>query len=45
MDVGQSPSGEAALMVIATETPVPPSVVDEVTAQPGVKSARAIDLG
>ena len=45
MDVGQSPSGEAALMVIATETPVPPSVVDLVTAQPGVKSARAIDLG
>jgi len=45
MDVGQSPSGEAALMVIATETPIPPAVVDLVTAQPGVKSARAIDLG
>jgi D-3-phosphoglycerate dehydrogenase len=45
MDVGQSPSGEAALMVMATETPVPPSVVEQVTAQPGVKSARAIDLG
>src|SRR4051794_6355213 len=45
MDVGQSPSGEAALMVIATETAVPPHVVDLVTRQIGVQSARAIDLG
>jgi D-3-phosphoglycerate dehydrogenase / 2-oxoglutarate reductase len=45
MDVGQSPSGEAALMVIATETPVPAAVVEAVTRQPGVQSARAIDLG
>ena len=45
MDVGQSPSGEAALMVIATETPVPPEVVELVTRQTGVQSARAIDLG
>jgi D-3-phosphoglycerate dehydrogenase len=45
MDVGQSPSGEAALMVIATETPVPADVVASVTRQPGVQSARAIDLG
>jgi D-3-phosphoglycerate dehydrogenase len=45
MDVGQSPSGEAALMVIATETPVPADVVARVTAQAGVQSARAIDLG
>jgi D-3-phosphoglycerate dehydrogenase len=45
MDVGQSPSGEAALMVIATETPVPAAVVESVTRQPGVQSARAIDLG
>jgi D-3-phosphoglycerate dehydrogenase len=44
MDVGQSPSGEAALMVIATDTAVPAEVVDEVTRQPGVQSARAIDL-
>src|SRR6476661_972012 len=44
MDVGQSPSGEAALMVIATETPVPAEVVEAVTRQPGVQSARAIDL-
>ncbi len=45
MDVGQSPSGEAALMVIATETAVPTDVVDVVTRQVGVQSARAIDLG
>ena len=45
MDVGQSPSGEAALMVIATETPVPADVVQHVTRQAGVQSARAIDLG
>jgi D-3-phosphoglycerate dehydrogenase len=45
MDVGQSPSGEAALMVIATETTVPPAVVEEITRQAGVQSARAIDLG
>jgi D-3-phosphoglycerate dehydrogenase len=45
MDVGQSPSGEAALMVIATEGTVPPSVVELVAQQRGVQSARAIDLG
>ena len=45
MDVGQSPSGEAALMVIATEVPVPSDVVEKVTNQTGVQSARAIDLG
>jgi D-3-phosphoglycerate dehydrogenase len=45
MDVGQSPSGEAALMVIATETSVPAEVVEAVTRQPGVQSARAIELG
>ena len=45
MDVGQSPSGEAALMVIATETAVPADVVEQVTRQSGVQSARAIDLG
>ena len=46
MDVGQSPSGEAALMVIATETPVPAAGGRTGDArQPGVQSARAIDLG
>jgi D-3-phosphoglycerate dehydrogenase len=45
MDVGQSPSGEAALMVIATDTTVPAEVVEEILRQEGVQSARAIDLG
>jgi D-3-phosphoglycerate dehydrogenase len=45
MDVGQSPSGEAALMVIATDIPVPADVVARVAQQAGVQSARAIDLG
>jgi D-3-phosphoglycerate dehydrogenase / 2-oxoglutarate reductase len=45
MAVGQSPSGEAALMVIATETTVPPDVVERVMQLVGVQSARAIDLG
>ncbi len=45
MDVGQSPSGEAALMVIATDSTVPPDVVEEITRQDGVQSARAIELG
>jgi D-3-phosphoglycerate dehydrogenase len=45
MDVGQSPSGEAALMVLATETPVPPDVVAKLSGLDGVQSARAIDLG
>lgn len=45
MDVGQSPSGEAALMVIATDAAVPAEVVESVTRQTGVHSARAIVLG
>jgi D-3-phosphoglycerate dehydrogenase len=45
MDVGQSPSGEAALMVVATEMPVPAAVVAQLIELAGVQSARAIDLG
>jgi len=44
MDVGQSPSGEAALIVIATDASVPAAVVEELTRQSGVQSARAFDL-
>ena len=36
---------QAALMIIATEVPVRPDVVAQVAEQPGVQSARAIDLG
>lgn len=44
MDVGRSPSGAAALMAIATDTAVPAGIVRAIAAQPGVQSARAIDL-
>jgi D-3-phosphoglycerate dehydrogenase / 2-oxoglutarate reductase len=45
MDVGRSPSGEAAMMVMATDALVPADVLARVLAEPGVQSARAIDLG
>ena len=45
MDVGRSPSGEAAMMVVATDALVPGDVVARVLALPDVHSARAIDLG
>jgi D-3-phosphoglycerate dehydrogenase / 2-oxoglutarate reductase len=43
--VGRSPSGAAALMAIATDTLVPPAIVEALHRQPGVRSATAIDLG
>jgi D-3-phosphoglycerate dehydrogenase len=36
MDVGRSPSGEAALMVLSTDHPVPPTVLEELRRSPGV---------
>jgi len=45
MGVGRSPTGEAALMVMATDALVPADVIARVLAEPGVQSARAIDLG
>ncbi len=42
--VGRSAAGEAALMAIATDTSVPAGLLAEITAVPGVHSARAIDL-
>ncbi|MFM8303211.1 MAG: phosphoglycerate dehydrogenase [Actinomycetota bacterium] len=44
MDVGTNASGEAALMVLATDRAVLPAVVDEIRATPGVLDAKAIDL-
>jgi len=43
--VGRSPAGEAALMAIATDSHAPAGIVARIAAQPGVQSARAIDLG
>ncbi len=44
MDVGRGPAGEAALMVLSTDSPVSPEVVDELGACPGILLAKAIDL-
>jgi D-3-phosphoglycerate dehydrogenase len=44
MDVGRSPSGEAALMAIATDQATPPEIVARIAAVDGVQSARAFDL-
>jgi D-3-phosphoglycerate dehydrogenase len=44
MDVGTNAAGEAALMVLSTDVSVPPGIVDELRATPGVLDARAIDL-
>jgi D-3-phosphoglycerate dehydrogenase len=43
--VGRSPSGAAALMAIATDSLAPAATVKLLNEQPGVRSARAIDLG
>src|SRR4051794_32891070 len=45
MGVGRSPSGEAALMVLATDSSVPSGLIEQILTVPGVQSARAIDLG
>jgi D-3-phosphoglycerate dehydrogenase / 2-oxoglutarate reductase len=44
MRVGKSPSGEAALMVLTTSTPVPAAVVDQLRAERGIVDAKAIEL-
>jgi D-3-phosphoglycerate dehydrogenase len=44
MDVGKSPTGEAALMVLAVDASVPPQVIEQLRAEPGIVDARAIEL-
>src|SRR5438874_10711055 len=36
MALGKSPTGEAALMVLAVDTPVPAEVIDELRSSPGI---------
>src|SRR3954464_2271499 len=36
MALGKSPTGEAALMVLAVDTPVPTKVIDELRSSPGI---------
>ena len=45
MDVGQSPDGHAALMVLATTTSTPAEVQDQLRDAAGITSVHAIDLG
>jgi D-3-phosphoglycerate dehydrogenase len=42
--VGRSPSGEAALMAIATDAPIASALVERIAAMPGIQLARAIEL-
>ncbi len=44
MDVGRTPGGVAALMAISTAAAVPDDVVQVLRAEPGIISARGIDL-
>ena len=42
--LGRGPSGDAALMAIATSTPVPATVVEQLRAQDGIVAAQPIEL-
>ncbi len=45
MDVGRSPSGEAALMVLSTDHPVPSAVLDELRSRPGILEVNTVSSG
>ncbi|MEA2972605.1 MAG: D-3-phosphoglycerate dehydrogenase / 2-oxoglutarate reductase [Actinomycetota bacterium] len=45
MDVGVAPSGEAALMVLSTDRPLPAEVLDDLRAQPGILEVHAVGSG
>lgn len=42
MALGKSPDGETALMVIATDSPVPAPVVDRLSAAPGILQVHSV---
>jgi D-3-phosphoglycerate dehydrogenase / 2-oxoglutarate reductase len=44
MALGRGPTGEHALMVLATDSPIAPEVVEDLRAQPGILDAKAIEL-
>jgi D-3-phosphoglycerate dehydrogenase len=44
MDVGKSPSGAAALMVLALDEPISADVVTRLRSEDGVVDAKAIEL-
>ncbi len=45
MDVGVAPSGEAALMVLSTDRPLPAEVLEDLRAQPGILQVHAVSSG
>ncbi len=45
MDVGRSPSGEAALMVLSTDQPVPGAVIEELRQAPGILRVHPLSVG
>jgi len=44
LDLGTGPAGDAALMVLSTDTPVSVGVIDELRASDGIVAAQAIEL-
>jgi D-3-phosphoglycerate dehydrogenase len=42
MALGKSPTGEAALMVLAVDTPVPSEVIDELRSSPGITRVHPV---
>ena len=44
LDLGTGPTGDAALMVLSTDTPVPSAVIDELRAREGIVDAQAMEL-
>jgi D-3-phosphoglycerate dehydrogenase len=44
LDLGTGPTGDAALMVLSTDTAVPAVVIDELRAREGIVAAQAIEL-
>jgi D-3-phosphoglycerate dehydrogenase len=44
MDVGRGPGGDAALMVLSLDSPVPVEVVAELSARAGILLAQPIEL-
>jgi D-3-phosphoglycerate dehydrogenase len=45
MDVGRAPDGQAAMMVLATGTPVPPAAQERLRSDRLVDSVHAVELG
>jgi len=45
MDVGVSPSGAAALMVLSTDRPLPAEVLDDLRGRPGIIQVHAVSSG